>query len=162
MTGSKWCRTYGARVIIHFDTQPFRAGLTFGGPALRALGTAEFARDGGKGVPQRLKRVCENSERKRRLNSALLCGTRCPQGLKPIVLFQGMYGLKPVPFREERRTSGARALIRASPVARLKQPRPSPGAGSWPVSRVSDVPPGPTAGRGGLNHVFRYYRALTS
>jgi hypothetical protein len=29
----------------------------------------------------------------------------------PIVCFQYMYGLKPVPFREQRRTSGAKALI---------------------------------------------------
>jgi len=29
----------------------------------------------------------------------------------PIVCFQYMYGLKPVPFSEQRRTSGAKALI---------------------------------------------------
>jgi hypothetical protein len=58
-----------------------------------------------------------------------------------------------VPYMQEKQgldkaddvIQGAKALISASPVARLK-PCPSSGACSKPVSRVSDIPPGPTAG----------------
>src|SRR5580704_14167834 len=31
-----WCRAHGAQIIFGTDPQPFRAGLTFSGPALRA------------------------------------------------------------------------------------------------------------------------------
>ena len=69
--------------------------------------------------------VCEavrEIESKRRLNSALLCGMLCPQGLRPIVLFQCMYGLKPVPFREESPASAAETQIFVGSMLKLPGP----------------------------------------
>jgi hypothetical protein len=49
ITEAKRCRTYGARDHSPLMSQPFRAGLTIGGPALRAFG-ADCEREGGASI----------------------------------------------------------------------------------------------------------------